>query len=225
MPKIGKFSGKRVGYLTVIRRAPNDNKQATQWHCRCDCGNEVVIRGQYLTTSKRGYQQKFCSHKCTFRKQKRRTDITGQRFTRLVALRCLDVSNANGEVLWEFSCDCGKVIKTSGTLVRRGHTQSCGCLHHDNHFKHGKDRSWIRNLRKPKWLTHEQKLQIKEFYQLAEALTKETGIPHEVDHIYPLCGDMCSGLHVPWNLRVVTEHVNRVKNKRPPELEDIVQPA
>jgi hypothetical protein len=56
-------------------------------------------------------------------------------------------------------------------------------------------------------------------------LAVDTGILHEVDHIYPLCGDTCSGLHVPWNLRVITKHENRVKNKALPNPEDIVQPA
>lgn len=223
MPKVSNHVGKRVGYLTVLNRAQNDSKHGTQWNCLCDCGNKVIIRGQYLSPSKRGYQQKCCSQKCPLYLQKFRIDITGQRFGRLVALKSLDVSNANGEVLWQLKCDCGKLVETTGTLVRRGHTQSCGCLHHDNHFKHGRDRSWVRNLRKPKWLTREHKQQIKDLYWLAKTLTDETGILHEVDHIYPLCGDTCSGLHVPWNLRVITKHENRVKNKYLPKPEDIVQ--
>jgi hypothetical protein len=225
MPKISNHIGKRVGYLTVISRVHNDNKGGTQWNCHCECGNEVIVRGQYLSPSKRGYQQECCSQRCPLYLQKFRIDITGQRFGRLAALKCLDVSNINGEVLWQFKCDCGELVESSGTSVRRGYTRSCGCLFHDVHFKHGKDRSWIRNLRKPKWLTTEHKRQIKEFYLLAKRLTLETGILHEVDHIYPLCGDTCSGLHVPWNLRVITEHENRVKNKYLPKPEDIVLTA
>ena len=225
MPKINSLVGTKVGYFTVKKRAHNDNKGGTQWYCRCDCGNRVIVRGQYLRPSRRGYQQKHCSHQCPLRLEKIRTGMIGKRFGRLVTVKCLEASNRNGEVLWQFNCDCGEVIETSGTSVRRGHTQSCGCLHRDNHFKHGKDRSWVRNLRKPKWLTADHKRQIKELYRLSVRLTKKTKIPHEVDHIYPLCGDLCSGLHVPWNMRVTTKHVNRVKNKSYPKPEDIVQTA
>ena len=63
---------------------------------------------------------------------------------------------------------------------------------------------------------------IREFYAEARRLTKETGIPHEVDHIVPLKGRNVSGLHVHFNLRVVPRTVNRRKFNK---TEDIVQPA
>ncbi len=66
----------------------------------------------------------------------------------------------------------------------------------------------------PKWLTKDHWKQIQVFYILASNLTKNTGIPHEVDHICPLQGDNCSGLHVPWNLRVVERTVNRQKSNK-----------
>lgn len=49
------------------------------------------------------------------------------------------------------------------------------------------------------------------FYQEAARLTAETGVPHEVDHFYPLKGKTVSGLHVETNLRVIPEHQNRTK--------------
>lgn len=48
-------------------------------------------------------------------------------------------------------------------------------------------------------------------YVSARAKTTETGIPHEVDHIIPLKGRNICGLHVPWNLRVVTGEQNKRK--------------
>lgn len=56
-------------------------------------------------------------------------------------------------------------------------------------------------------LTH----QIVAIYGQARKLTKETGVRHEVDHLVPLRGKTVSGLHVPWNLRVVTRHENATK--------------
>lgn len=61
----------------------------------------------------------------------------------------------------------------------------------------------------PKWLTVEQLKDIQNMYVEASRLTKETGIPHEVDHIIPLQGKNVRGLHVSWNLRIVTRLENR----------------
>ena len=52
---------------------------------------------------------------------------------------------------------------------------------------------------------------IKEVYHLSQLRTEMTGVQHEVDHIVPLCGKNVSGLHVPWNLQVLTRTENRRK--------------
>lgn len=41
------ITGKRFGYLVVIRRGRNYRTSAT-WICRCDCGTEKEIRGHDL---------------------------------------------------------------------------------------------------------------------------------------------------------------------------------
>ena len=66
----------------------------------------------------------------------------------------------------------------------------------------------------PKWLTKEHKQQIKAFYIEADRLKRETGIDHEVDHIVPVRGGIVNGLHVPWNLRVITAAENQKKNRK-----------
>lgn len=66
----------------------------------------------------------------------------------------------------------------------------------------------------PKWLTEEHHKQIENFYLEASRLTKKTEIPHEVDHIVPLQGKYVRGLHVPWNLRVITKLENRKKSNK-----------
>lgn len=44
------LTGKRFGRLTVIERAENYKGCQTQWRCKCDCGNEAVVRGAYLNS-------------------------------------------------------------------------------------------------------------------------------------------------------------------------------
>ena len=63
----------------------------------------------------------------------------------------------------------------------------------------------------PKWLTKEQLNQMQRVYQKAIDLTQQTGIPHDVDHIVPLQGKGVRGLHVPWNLQILTASENRRK--------------
>lgn len=42
------LTGKRFGRLTVIERAENYKGCQTQWKCKCDCGNETIVRAMYL---------------------------------------------------------------------------------------------------------------------------------------------------------------------------------
>ena len=71
----------------------------------------------------------------------------------------------------------------------------------------------------PSWLTKIHFSQIEWYYRAAEMLTNDTGIKHEVDHIHPLQGKFFSGLHVPWNLRVINFSENRSKGNKPPIFE------
>lgn len=61
----------------------------------------------------------------------------------------------------------------------------------------------------PKWV---DKKALKAVYAAARARTKDTGVPHHVDHIVPLVHDCVCGLHVPWNLQILTAEENLQKS-------------
>lgn len=66
----------------------------------------------------------------------------------------------------------------------------------------------------PKWLPTEEKLAIRNLYLQAMELTRLTGERYVVDHIVPLISDEVCGLHVPWNLRVITQEENLKKSNK-----------
>lgn len=68
--------------------------------------------------------------------------------------------------------------------------------------------------RLPKWLTRAERDQIMLTYTFARAWSAATGVEHQVDHIIPLRGKNVCGLHVPWNLRIISAAENCRKGNR-----------
>lgn len=79
-------------------------------------------------------------------------------------------------------------------------------------YQRNREMAQIRAM--PPWLTDAQKAAINDRYEEAQRLTRETGVAHHVDHIEPLRGRNSCGLHVPWNLQVITGEENLRKGNR-----------
>lgn len=56
-------------------------------------------------------------------------DISGQRFGRLTAIKCID--KKDGDYIWELICDCGNAAQSSVTPLFNGSVKSCGCYRTD----------------------------------------------------------------------------------------------
>ena len=120
------LTGQKFGKLTVKGRAESkidpSGKLRTRWFCDCDCGNNIIVLGDYLQRSKNP------SCGCEARKnriEKNRTNNIGEKYGRLAII----------DIIWDehpakavCKCDCGNdYIGTKADIIA-GHTRSCGCL-------------------------------------------------------------------------------------------------
>ena len=64
----------------------------------------------------------------------------------------------------------------------------------------------------PTWLSDEHYQQILALYQQRQVLSEQLGVNFEVDHVVPLQYPLVCGLHVPWNLQLLTLEENRQKS-------------
>ncbi len=125
MPKRMDLSGKKYNMLTVLE--PTDRREAryTVWKCRCDCGNITYVNTRHLL---RGTIKNCgCVPSESSYYGKTGEDITGQRFSKLVAVKRVENSR-DGKTRWLCQCDCGntKIVKMSE--LKSGHVKSCGCM-------------------------------------------------------------------------------------------------
>lgn len=125
------LTGLHFGELTVLRRAETQRKNGgVRWLCQCSCGNEYEVAATLLMTGRRTH--------CPSRAHKRdyaSADISGLRFSRLVALRPTDRRDRAGNVIWHCRCDCGNEVDVSYNWLMHTNLRSCGCQKKENDQK------------------------------------------------------------------------------------------
>lgn len=79
---------------------------------------------------------------------------------------------------------------------------------------HSRTRQSKKRMACPSWV---DKNQIEEIYLRRQEISNDTGVEYHVDHYYPLRGKTICGLHVPWNLQIITAEENAAKGNKMPE--------
>lgn len=126
------LTGKRFGRLVVVGRSPEmyvspKGKTESCWLCRCDCGNEAIVKQSALVSGKT--RSCGCLHSEIVSGKAK--NMVGQRFGRLVVVAPADIDKrANGVCTgWKCVCDCGKEIIATRQNLISGDAKSCGCFH------------------------------------------------------------------------------------------------
>lgn len=229
----------RHGHLTVLREVERSAHSIRRYECRCDCGQTAILRSNHFYESRR-----YCSRKCPLLSAQRTLDLSGKTINRWTVLGFAGLKK--GHSSWKAKCSCGTERVISGPSVLAGQTKSCGCLPKEAKAtgRTPEEELEIRRLRSrlsnrknparvkankikyetkrtaatPRWVTEAELQAMNELYERARALTRETGIRHQVDHIIPLNGKTVSGLHVLGNLQILTQAENVSKSNRYAEL-------
>jgi hypothetical protein len=115
------LTGKRFGKLAVTGFSHISKDGQACWECECDCGKVTIVRGGSL---RRG-DSKTCG--CSWQYSKRRIDLAGKRFGRLVAVEHRRHDKYTS-AYWLCRCDCGEEVVVAGGSLKRGLSKSCGCL-------------------------------------------------------------------------------------------------
>ena len=113
MAKPIDLTGREFDLLKVISLAPPDRWGKRRWHCQCQCGKQVTVRGTSLTSG----QTTSCG--C-----KKETNLKGQHIGTLTVLERSDryVTRGNRTCrLWKCLCDCGAITyKHTDTTTKQG---------------------------------------------------------------------------------------------------------
>jgi hypothetical protein len=125
MLKAVDITGETFGRLTVVSAASSvRNKNGVtirMWLCRCECGNQAVVRGNNLRSG--------TSTSCGCRAG---DDLSGKEFGRWLVIgkqpNRLRRPSGSSYRVWLCRCDCGGEKEIDGWALSSGKSRSCGCL-------------------------------------------------------------------------------------------------
>lgn len=144
-PSFRDLSGQQFARWTVIGQAisPELDHRKTWWACRCQCGEQRIVRSYALTggTSQscgclrdETIKEHAAARKAAKTPIATKRDLSGKRFGRwLVVDQAPSTKMPSGRTrnLWNCVCRCGYQARIEASSLVSGRSQSCGCLKSD----------------------------------------------------------------------------------------------
>lgn len=127
-----KLEGQQFGKLTVLKQVDSileDSGQLrTAWLCRCDCGEEVIVK----TINLKSGDTKSCGCWNLEKLSSKKKNLTNIRFGKLIPFEIDNEKMTNRKdydtkAYWKCRCDCGSICTVSSNNLIQGKTLSCGC--------------------------------------------------------------------------------------------------
>ena len=113
---------------------------------------------------------------------------------------------------------CGKDFLIDSTIIKYCNKQCAEIAkkEYGNKTYYHAMRRARKRLATPPWLTDAMKTEMEIIYIIAKTCSHSTvtNTKYHVDHIVPLAGKTVSGLHVPWNLQILTAKENLKKSNK-----------
>ena len=125
------LTGKKYGSLTVLYRAKIINKKnkSAYWKCKCDCGNEIVVRADSLLKNITTH----CG--CLLNRTRHLTINIGDNFNKLTVIEKTNKRNNGGNIIYKCQCQCGNICYVRSNNLLSGETTSCGCINSKGELK------------------------------------------------------------------------------------------
>jgi hypothetical protein len=182
-----------------------------KWFNKPKINNMIFVFWTLKGVKKQSIVCSICEIKNKLDKFRKRSDsVSGQMF------RCSDCLNKQRDPILKAKSDTKYYVENKETIknkvkhYRRANPHKIAELSARNRA--------IRKQQTPNWLTAELRAEILNKYEERQELSINTGETYHVDHIVPIKGKTVCGLHVPWNLRVITAVDNIKKSNK---LEDV----
>lgn len=126
MSKIIDLTNQKFNKLTVLYRNGSKGGKAV-WHCKCNCGKECDVIGQYLRnnhTQSCGCLQKEKTSKIA---QNNSIDLTNKKFNLLIAIEPTE-RRSGSCIVWKCKCECGNITYVASSDLTHNKVKSCGCI-------------------------------------------------------------------------------------------------
>ena len=119
--KIRDLTNQKFGRLTARKMIGTAPGKGAIWRCECECGGIKDVPASRLINS----ETRSCG--CLNKEIRERSNIAGERFGNLVAVR-YDHTDEKYRQHWLFQCDCGNTKILPIASVKWNRVRSCGCL-------------------------------------------------------------------------------------------------